>query len=232
MDRAEALTDPAPAAALGASRGRVLDIVRAAPGPLAADDVASRSGLHVNTVRFHLEGLAEAGLVVRGTEGAGRGGRPRVVYQARPANQTPGPRSYRLLSETLTTLVAERVPEPASAALQAGRVWGGYLTGRPAPFERLDADDALERLTGLLAEMGFAPDAEDAGGGAGRTVSLRHCPFLEVADHHRDIVGALHLGLMQGALAELRAPLSADRLDPFVRPNLCIAHLTSPRRNR
>ena len=37
---------------------------------------------------------------------------------------------------------------------------------------------------------------------------------------------ALHLGLMRGALARMRAPVTADRLDPFVEPSLCVARLT------
>jgi hypothetical protein len=31
---------------------------------------------------------------------------------------------------------------------------------------------------------------------------------------------------MQGALGRLRAPLSADKLSPFVEPGLCVAQLT------
>jgi hypothetical protein len=32
---------------------------------------------------------------------------------------------------------------------------------------------------------------------------------------------------MQGLLAELGAPVEAERLEPFVEPNLCIAHLSA-----
>ncbi len=45
------------------------------------------------------------------------------------------------------------------------------------------------------------------------------------------MVCSIHLGLIQGLLAELGAPVKAERLDPFVEPGLCIAHLsptTSP----
>ncbi|MGH3125168.1 MAG: hypothetical protein ACRDND_29655, partial [Streptosporangiaceae bacterium] len=59
-------------------------------------------------------------------------------------------------------------------------------------------------------------------------VQLRGCPFREVAQHHQDVVCMLHLGLMQGALAEMRAPVTADRLEPFTEPSLCVAYLTSP----
>ena len=32
---------------------------------------------------------------------------------------------------------------------------------------------------------------------------------------------------MRGALARMRAPVTADRLDPFVEPSLCVARLTA-----
>ena len=77
-----------------------------------------------------------------------------------------------------------------------------------------------------MTEIGFAPQPEDVDGG-GYRLSLRHCPFREVAERHRDVICALHLGLMRGALATMRAPVSADRLDPFVEPGLCVAQLTA-----
>ena len=56
---------------------------------------------------------------------------------------------------------------------------------------------------------------------------LRQCPFREVAEHHQDVICSLHLGLMRGALARMRAPVTAERLDPFVEPSLCVARLTA-----
>ena len=32
---------------------------------------------------------------------------------------------------------------------------------------------------------------------------------------------------MQGGLARMRAPVSADRLEPFAEPGVCVAHLTA-----
>jgi len=40
------------------------------------------------------------------------------------------------------------------------------------------------------------------------------------------VICSLHLGLMRGALERMRAPVTADRLDPFVEPSLCVARLT------
>ena len=77
-----------------------------------------------------------------------------------------------------------------------------------------------------MEELGFAPQAEADGGGQYR-LCLRQCPFREVAQHHQDVICSLHLGLMRGALARMRAPVTADRLDPFVEPTLCVARLTA-----
>ena len=49
---------------LGRSRTDVLEVLRAADGPLGVQEVAQRTGLHSNTARFHLEALTEAGLRV------------------------------------------------------------------------------------------------------------------------------------------------------------------------
>ena len=59
MDAGQLLApeDPSP---LGRSRADVLDMLRAADGPLGVREVAQRMGLHQNTARFHLEALAEA----------------------------------------------------------------------------------------------------------------------------------------------------------------------------
>ena len=46
--------------------------------------IAAGSGLHVNTVRAHLQVLEEAGLVVSSSERPERPGRPRRLFAAVP----------------------------------------------------------------------------------------------------------------------------------------------------
>lgn len=225
----QALTDPEARPALGESRARVLDVLRAAGEPIGVQDVAGRVGLHPNTARFHLDGLVDAGLAERHAEDRTQPGRPRTVYAATATDVPAGQRSYRLLAEMLTSLVADTLPEPGKAAQTAGEAWGRYLADRPAPSQRIDAAEGVRRLSAVLAGAGFAPDTVDDPGRP--VIPLRHCPFREVAEQHRDVVCALHLGLMRGVLAEVRAPLKADRLEPFVEPSLCLAHL-APLRGR
>lgn len=216
----------------GVSRLRVLRALREEPsepgagGGLGVQQLAERTGLHVNTVRTHLERLVAEGTVLRHPQPRSAPGRPRLAYTAAPR---PDPladsRSYRLLAEMLTGLVSSGLPDARHASVEAGRAWGRYLAERPAPHRRTSEAQAVQALLGTLSEVGFSPELsrED---GTGRTVLLHHCPFLEVAEAHRDVVCSLHLGLMQGALAETRAPVTADQLEPFVAPSLCVAHLT------
>ena len=192
--------------------------------PLDVTEIAKLVGLHVNTARFHLDGLVEAGAADREAEQREQPGRPRTLYVARPDAARAGARSYQLLAEILTSFVATQVPQPARAAQNAGREWGRYLTERPGPFERVTPTTATQQLVDALDSLGFAPEAKTAGGK--RQILLHHCPFRESASKHQDVVCAVHLGLMQGMLAELDAPIDTERLDPFVEPNLCIARLT------
>jgi predicted ArsR family transcriptional regulator len=217
-----------PEAVLGASRSSVLEALQAAGGPLGVDQVATTVRLHPNTVRFHLDGLVEQGLVDRNVEARDTPGRPRALYSARRDGAPAGHRSYRLLAQILSSYLAGASRHPEEAALRAGEEWGRYLAERPAPFQRVDAAAATAQLVETLDDIGFAPESVTVG--RKRQVLLHHCPFREAAQEHREVVCSVHLGLMRGLLAELDAPIDAQRLDPFVEPSLCVTHLgTRPR---
>ena len=218
------LLRPDTGAPLGASRARVLDLLRAG-GPLGVQEVAGQTGMHPNTARFHLEALVEAGLAERAPQARPTPGRPSMAYQATGSDGPAGQRRYRLLAEMLTCMITGVMALRGGAATDAGREWGRYLTEQPPPYQRFDDGQAIERLTGALREIGFAPEAVTEGGR--RQLRLRQCPFREVAEHHQDVVCALHLGLIQGVLTELRAPVTAGRLLPFAEPSVCIVELST-----
>ncbi len=224
----KALLAPDAGPPLGQRRADVLDLLRTARAPVSVREVAGRTGLHPNTARFHLDALVDAGLATRATRARDAPGRPSMAYQAVEGG-APGRREYRLLAEMLASLVAGVLPEPGEAAVEAGREWGRYITERPAPFQRTDACGAVRGLAATLQELGFAPEApQTVTDGAGYELRLRQCPFREVAEVHQEVVCQLHLGLMQGALDQMRAPVTADRLQPFAEAGLCVAHLAGP----
>jgi predicted ArsR family transcriptional regulator len=192
-------------------RTDVLDTLRGAAGPLTINQIADSLGVHPNTVRFHLESLVQSGQVQR-VEPSERGpGRPPQLFRAVQQMDPEGPTQYRMLAEILTSGLADE-PDPGAKALELGRAWGRGI--KPT------TGDPTEALVELLKELGFAPGAP-----ADNQIPLRHCPFHDLAQTRSAVVCPIHLGLMQGALQSWRSPLSVERLDPFVEPDLCIAHL-------
>jgi predicted ArsR family transcriptional regulator len=205
-------------------REDVLAALRGAAGAMTIVNVAEQLAVHPNTVRFHLKALIADGRVERVEPDHKRQGRPPLMYRAVRGMDPGGSRHYRLLAEILTLgLAADR--KAGVKALEAGRAWAGRVThpAPKAPGVRL----SVNRLIGLLDDLGFAPQRLEAHGEV--QVGLRHCPFLELAENTSAVVCPVHLGLMQGALKTWRAPVTVDRLEPFVEPNLCLAHVTMER---
>ncbi|QIX25319.1 helix-turn-helix domain-containing protein [Nocardioides sp. JQ2195] len=210
-------TDPTTPSPPRRRRAEVLACLKASASPVPVAEVAQRTGLHVNTARFHLDRLVEDGLAQRESEQAEAPGRPRILYSHGAAE--PGPRSYRLLTDMLAGLVAALDPD-GSAAASAGRTWGHRLA---ADQEALGGGTALARLDTVLEQVGFAQTRHhDAGGSEMR---IHHCPFIEVAEQRPDVVCTLHLGLLRGVAEELAAPVDVTGLHPFARPGLCVASL-------
>lgn len=219
----------ADSASSGAARARTLAILRDAGRPLGVQEVATVLQVHPNTARIHLHALIGAGLACREREPREVPGRPRTMYTATPAGAQTGPRDYQMLAQILTGVLATSLPEPGEAALQAGRAWGRYLSHRPIPYQQVDAEHTVEQLHTLLLQGGFEPERDDRAPSpdppASRPIRFRNCPFREVAQDHQDLICAIHLGIMQGALDAMGSPLTTDRLEPFVQPAVCVAHL-------
>ena len=204
-------------------RREVLDVLRAATSPLGVTETAERIGVHPNTVRFHLDALVGEGLVEPQVQEPSGPGRPRTVYAPRPGMDRSGTRSYQLLAQMLLSRLATTGSEARDAAVEAGQAWGRSLVEPPPPSQQPTPEESAARLVALLDELGFAPEPQ--GGTVPTRIRLRHCPFLELAEEYGQLVCPLHLALMQAALAELRAPLTATALEPFAEPHACLAHL-------
>ena len=214
-----------PAHGLGPTRARVLALLQDAGEPMTASAAGARLGLHVNSARFHLDGLTEDGLVLRRREERSTPGRPKVLYTAATSAPDVAHRSYRLLAEILTSLVTDKLPDPAASAEQAGHAWGRYLTPPPEPFQKPQQSEALGSLVHALDTMGF--DSHIVSEPGSLRLEISHCPFLEIAEGHSDVVCSIHLGLIRGILDQGNAPVTAGTLEPLVEPSRCVAHLTA-----
>ena len=208
------------------SRVRILEALQEAEAPLDARELGTRVGLHWNTVRSHLRVLAEAGLVSARREERTRPGRPRVLYEA--AGEPLDERalaSYRLLVQILASHLAGSERDPSARAEEAGRLWGAQLVRRPPPFTTISKTETIDQVVRLHQQYGFRPQLRQAKNG--QEIVLKHCPFQEVATTYQTVICPVHLGLIRGALTELRTGIEADWLEPFAEPGACVAHLTN-----
>jgi predicted ArsR family transcriptional regulator len=204
----------------GASRVRVLEALRR-NGSATVLELAELVGLAPNTVRLHLDQLVDAALVARTRAQPTGRGRPREVYTT-VAGADVTESAYRELARLLAETLASVGPTAEPAAMATGRSWGAELVAQSADADGPAGDgDDRQRVVALMDDLGFEPRlAEDEG-----AVEMHHCPFHQVAAQHSDVVCGLHLGLMQGALSQLGSSVHATRLEPFVTPRVCLAHL-------
>lgn len=223
----------------GVSRVAVLEVLRVSAGPLDVQTLAALVGLHPNTVRSHLDQLVEAGLVESAVQTRKTPGRPRLLFCATAPPDAGPESSYQVLAEILANGIREGGPAPGSVAAEAGRRWGHQVERRrDGGVDPVDDARALDRIVTLLDDVGFAPaiaaaaPSPTAGAGAAASarveatvIELHRCPFYDVAREHTDVVCAVHLGLIQGALDQMQAPPTTIRLEPFVRPDLCLVHI-------
>lgn len=203
-------------------RDRVLELVRAHEGPIDAQELAHATGLHVTTVRFHVDALCESGMVQRVRMARNGVGRPRTGYE--PTAQRV---DYRALAEVLALELGSTPAARSGRARQAGRRWAGRLAqGEPAA----GGASALDRSTAAVAEafaaMGFVPvpraDVDpDAGESEVRELELCACPIRGFAREHPEVACQVHAGLLEG-LAQGGVQVA---LSPFVEPELCVARL-------
>jgi predicted ArsR family transcriptional regulator len=172
-------------------RRALYDYVSRSQTPVSRDEAAQTLGLARSTAAFHLDRLAEEGLLsvdfkrLSGRTGPGAG-RPSKLY-VRGAGEVAvsvPERHYDFAGELLLSAIEEAAGtgEPLAVVLprtahQAGRELG---TG----------GGSLEEI---LEENGFEPRPDDDGG-----LLLGNCPFHRLARQHTETVCHLNLELLSG----------------------------------
>lgn len=201
---------PAYSAISSASRVQILRLLQLRPERTVAE-LTEATGLHANTIREHLQRLIDGGYVVAETEHRTTRGRPRVLYSAATgAGEASSP-------------IARR---KATDAARRGDLMRRVLPHGPAA--QLD-EDAVHQLDALVEDLeagGFDPVVDEAE----LTVDLTACAHAEAAPGQREVLCAVHLGLMRGVLAEARGPLTVDGMRPSCDPAECVVQLTPRRR--
>jgi predicted ArsR family transcriptional regulator len=192
-------------------RRRLYEYVAQQPRGVSRNEAAQAVGIQRTLAAFHLDRLAEAGLVsvsFRRPDGrAGPGaGRPAKLYQrsATEHQVSVPPRDYRRAAELLAEVVDVTGAEPQLQRSARSRgAAAGRAARRQAPGE---ADDELVART--LGEQGYQPYRD------GADIRLRNCPFHVLADRYPPLICGMNLALVEGLLAGAAAATLEAGLDP------------------
>jgi predicted ArsR family transcriptional regulator len=194
--------------------------VSAQPAPISRDQASDALGIARHTAKFHLDKLAEEGLLDisfrRLSERQGPGaGRPTKLY-ARSSRQLSvilPERRYDLAGQLLATAIENAGAHGttlADALKTVAAGWGRSVaeharaTAGPRPSSKRLVACACQALT----ENGYEPQRTDG------TIVLRNCPFDALAREHTELVCGMNLAIMDSLTEELEETELAARLEP------------------
>ncbi len=190
-------------------RRRLYEYVASRDDAVTRDDAAATAGISRTLAAYHLDKLADAGVLTtsyarppgRGGPGAGRPAKRYTRTQQELAVSVP-PRNYALLAELVTAAVAADGTGAVRAAVDAAARGAGRAAA-------VGSD-----VAGALREWGYEP-ASTADG----DLELRNCPFHRLSREHTELVCGLNLQLVAGLLEAAGQPPQRAELSP--RPGRC-----------
>jgi predicted ArsR family transcriptional regulator len=201
-------------------RRRLYDYVTGQAHGVSRSEAAAAVGIQRTLAAFHLDRLAEAGLVdVTFRRPAGRtgpgAGRPAKLYRRAAAEYQVSvpPRDYRGAAELLAEVVDVTGAEPE---LQRSARSRGAAAGRAARRQASEAAGG-DLVTGALLAQGYQPYRD------GADVRLRNCPFHALASRYPPLICGMNLALVEGLLEGAAVTGLEARLDP--RPGECCVAL-------
>lgn len=202
-------------------RRRLYDFVAGQSDAVSREQAATAVGIKRPLAAFHLDKLAEEGLLEvefrRLTDRKGPGaGRPAKLYKrsSRELNVSLPHREYelaaRVFAEALTT---EQSSEPVRDAARAlGKEMADQVRHRAGRHQ--GAKNLTRTSEEVLESYGFQPFHDEEG-----NIRLRNCPFHQLSQQYTNLVCGMNLDIMQSMLEELGLERLEARLEP--QPGLC-----------
>ena len=199
--------------------------VSAQTAPVSRDPASDALGIARHTAKFHLDKLAEEGLLdvsfKRLSERRGPGaGRPTKLY-ARSSRQLSvilPERRYDVAGKLLATAIDDAAMQgttPADALRVVATDWGRSVAeqARTSAGPRPSPEQLLDCTCQALAENGYEPHR------AAGSIVLRNCPFDALAQAHTELVCGMNLAIMAAVTEQLHETALAARLEPA--PDRC-----------
>ena len=189
-------------------RRRLYEVLEDRTDWLTRDEAAELLDVARSVAAFHLDKLAEAGVVevtferTTGRTGPGAG-RPSKLYRlaADELSASMPDRRYDVAGQLLADAVAESSARgtPVEDCLCQGARAAGRAMGRAArPGDKTTGIDDASSVIAVLEANGYEPRIIDDG-----EIVLDNCPFHRLAEEHRELVCGMNLDLLDGVVEGL-----------------------------
>lgn len=196
--------------------------------PISREEAAQSLGLSISKVKFHLDRLADSGLLEveyrRLGEKQGPGaGRPTKLYRRAHAEFSVSlpERRYDIMGGILAQAVERtRQGESLEAAIELAAYDLGSVSATPVA----DTQDPMVAAASALTALGYEAVRD------GDTLRLCNCPFDALAQEHRDLVCNTNQHYVQGVLDQAAPEALVAKLDPC--PGYCCVTASSPKATR
>jgi predicted ArsR family transcriptional regulator len=207
----EAPTDSWPLVAVLSEprRREVYDFVAAHDNPVTRDDVAEGLGIARSLAAFHLDKLADGGLLEisfgrppgrTGGPGSGRPSKQYVVTGTQIDVSVPRRRydiAGRILAKAVARSSGRRARSARDVAIKVAHEEGKRLGEEHATPGRTTTHRALTRVEQTLSTVGYQPALE------GSSVRLRNCPFHSLTEVAPRLVCEVNESFIDGVVEGL-----------------------------
>lgn len=197
------------------------------PEAVSRDQAAAGVGVAAHTAKFHLDRLAEEGLLdveyrrLSGRSGPGAG-RPTKLYRRadREVAVSLPHREYDLAATIMADAIEASLHDGApvadtlrTTAMAAGRALAVSREAAPRDAGPDRPSDPLGAVWAVLADHGYEPRTERDDDG-GERVIMANCPFHALSRTHTELVCGLNADLVAGLTDELGGGVVTARLEP------------------